>query len=74
MPFNEAEAVESCRGSGHTHGAPPMTVLVTGAAGFIGHRAATMLRRNGHGALRLSLQLTSVPEKQRKRRTKQFST
>ena len=50
MPFDEAEAAQSCQGGGQAQGPPSMTVLVTGAAGFIGHRAAVMLRRSGHGA------------------------
>lgn len=49
MPFNEERAQESCLGTGHTHKAPQMTVLVTGAGGFIGVHAVLMLRRSGHG-------------------------
>ena len=49
VPLNAAAARESCQGTGHTHGAPQMTVFVTGAGGFIGVHAVLMLRKHGHG-------------------------
>ena len=51
MALNAQRAQDSCQGTGHTQGAPPMTVLVTGAGGFIGVHAALMVRRRGHGEL-----------------------
>lgn len=51
MALNAQRAQDSCQGTGYTHGAPPMTVLVTGAGGFIGVHAALMVRRRGHGEL-----------------------
>jgi UDP-glucuronate 4-epimerase len=53
MPLDMHKARQSCQGTGHTHGAPQMTVLVTGAGGFIGMHASLMLRRRGHGVLGL---------------------
>lgn len=57
MPLSTERAQKSCQGTGHTHGAPQMTVLVTGAGGFIGVHATLMLRRRGHGGLPVSARL-----------------
>ncbi len=55
MPLDLEKAQQSCQGTGHTHGAPQMTVLVTGAGGFIGMHSSMMMRRRGHGARILEL-------------------
>lgn len=51
MPFNTAEVLSSCERSDQADEMPQMTVLVTGAAGFIGYHAAVKLHRLGHGAI-----------------------
>lgn len=53
MPFERAAAELSCAGGGGGEGSrPPMVVLVTGAAGFIGAAAGMQLWNQGHGAPR----------------------
>jgi hypothetical protein len=49
MPINTMEAVSSCKGSPQIQTPDPMTVLVTGAAGFIGYHAVIALHQHGHG-------------------------
>ena len=48
IPLDAAAAEESCTGTGGAQGAQ-MTVLVTGAGGFIGMSASIMLHQHGHG-------------------------
>jgi len=53
VPYSKAKLVESCHGTGRADGSQQMKILVTGTAGFIGHKTAQVLRDRGDGVVGL---------------------